>query len=197
MSTRHAEDQFDTALLLSMREDLQALHARTDARFSTLEQAVSVQADAIRDLSGEIKKLVVLRSASSPNADAGEQAPAVASPGASMADGDDVSSHWNYIIAKKGGYNNILYTTTQELLELGEDGIAFLEFLAHKRDIEVRDRLEQLQAEYQRLQGNQLQEHFQELWKSHYLLLKSKQSRTWKEDIFLAAFDAFIAWIQT
>ena len=110
---------------------------------------------------------------------------------------EEMGSNWNYIIARKGGYNNLLHITIQELLELGEDGADFLRYLTQERTVEIQHRLQQLQAEYQRLQGNQLQEHFQELWKSHYILLKNKQSRTWKEEIFLAAFDAFIAWVQT
>jgi len=196
MSTFQGEDQFDTALLLSMREELQILKSQTDERFSGLEEIVKSLAD-------DVKKLVVLRSAAHQDATIqeipppGKVSPKTAETTKPPVDIEDMSSSWNYLIAKKGGYNNLLYATVQELLELGEDGLAFLAFLAQKRETEVQQRLQQLQAEYQRLQGNQLQEHFRELWKSHYMLLKNKESRTWKEEIFLAAFDAFIAWIQS
>ncbi len=195
MGTFQGEDQFDTALLLTMREDLQALKSQTDARFSGLEEVLQGLAD-------DVKKLVVLRPTAQETPVDDEQSllpPPSDDHYASQEHGvdiEDAGSSWNYIIAKKGGYNNLLYITVQELLELGEDGISFLMFLSQKRALEVQRRLQQLRSEYQRLQGNQLQEHFQELWKSHYLLLKHKQSRTWEEDIFLAAFDAFISWIQ-
>ena len=196
MSTFQGEDQFDTALLLTMREELQTLRSQTDARFSGLEEALQGLAD-------DVKKLVVLQPPPQdpPVDDEQSLLPPPSDnhyihqePGVDV---EDVGSSWNYIIAQKGGYNNLLYVTIQELLDLGEDGIAFLAFLSQKRALEVQHRLQQLRSEYQRLQGNQLQEHFQELWKSHYLLLKHKQSRTWEEDIFLTAFDAFIIWIQT
>ena len=190
MSTFVGEDQFDTAILLTMREELQVLKLQTDARFSGLEEALTGMAD-------DVKKLVVLRPATPGKSVDNSESDDHQIPQKSIVDIEGVSSSWNYIIAKKGGYNNLLYITVQELLELGEDGISFLVFLSQKRTLEVQQRLQQLQSEYKRLQGNQLQEHFQELWKSHYMLLKKKQSRTWKEGIFLAAFDAFIAWIQT
>lgn len=200
MSTFQGEDQFDTALLLTMREELQDLKKQTDERLGRLEDAVAALAE-------DVKKLVVLRSAKTRlrDDDAGtdsgvmpqEPSSDVVPPAESLVDPEDVGGNWNYLIAKKGGYNNLLHIKVHELLELGENGIPFLAFLSQKRTTEIRHRLQQLQAEYQKLQGNQLQEHFRELWKSHYLLLKNKQARTWKEEIFLAAFDAFIAWIQT
>jgi hypothetical protein len=200
MSTFQGEDQFDTALLLTMREELHHLKTQTDERLGGLE-------DAIATLAEEVKKLVVLRSAETrlrgSGDGAGDEFPPqetsedVISPAEMIGDLEDVGGNWNYLIAQKGGYNNLLHIKVHELLELGENGTAFLTFLSQKRTTEVQNRLQQLQAEYQKLQGTQLQEHFRELWKSHYLLLKNKQARTWKEEIFLAAFDAFIAWIQT
>lgn len=196
MSMFRGEDQFDTALLLTMREDLQDLKTQTDQRFAELETI-------IKSLADDVKKLVVLRPADSvrgPESDTRVPAKSFAEVEIEtdgVADVEDISSNWNYIIVKKGGYNNLLHITVQELLELDEDGVNFLGYLAQRRTIEIQHRLQQLQAEYQRLQGNQLQEHFQELWRSHYILLKNKRSRTWKEEIFLAAFDAFISWIQT
>lgn len=193
MSTSSGEDLFDTALLLTMREELQAMKTQTEQRLAGLEETVQT-------LAADIKKLVVLRTVESTERKPAQKRQPQAGEGQKAPDADDsegISSQWNYIIAKKGGYNNLLYATVHELLELGEDSVNFLHFLVQKREYEVRQQLEQLQAEYQRLQGNQLQEHFRELWKSHYMLLKNKQTRTWKEEVFLAAFDAFISWLQT
>lgn len=199
MSMSSGEDLFDTALLLTMREDLQEMKTRTDQRLAELEETM-------KSLANDVKKLVVLRTV-----DSGDEEPKRRSaPSASKPpkegtkegteesiDIEDISSNWNYIIAKKGGYNDLLHSSVHELLDMGEDAVSFLTFLIQKREYEVRQQLHQLQAEYQRLQGNQLQEHFRELWKSHYMLLKHKKLRTWKEEVFLAAFDAFITWLQT
>jgi hypothetical protein len=195
MSSSSKEDLFDTALLLTLREELQDMKAQTDQRLTGLEQTV-------KTLASDIKKLVVLRTVESKEGKpAKERQPQFGNvqkiSDKEASDGEGISSQWNYIIARKGGYNNLLHVTVHELLELGENSVNFLLFLVQKREYEVRQQLEQLQAEYQRLQGNQLQEHFRELWKSHYMLLKNKQTRTWKEEVFLAAFDAFIAWLQT
>jgi hypothetical protein len=195
MSSSSKEDLFDTALLLTVREELQEMKAQTDQRLTGLEKMVNT-------LAGDIKKLVVLRTVEHKEEKPAENRQPQSDDLQKNSDNEapeseGISSQWNYIIARKGGYNNLLHVTVHELLELGEDSVNFLLFLVQKRQYEVQQQLEQLQAEYQRLQGNQLQEHFRELWKSHYMLLKNKQTRTWKEEVFLAAFDAFIAWLQT
>jgi hypothetical protein len=83
--------------------------------------------------------------------------------------------------------------TMQDLLNLGEDAVPFLLFLTEKRHQEVEESVAQLQEEFQKQEGNQLQEHFKNLWELHYNLLKKKMVRTWKEEVFLEAFDAFIS----
>ena len=77
---------------------------------------------------------------------------------------DGAYGPWEYVIAQKGGYNHVLYTTIRDLFALSEDPVQFLAFLVQKRDAEIKEQLEQLQAEYKRLKGSQLQEHFRELW---------------------------------
>ena len=109
---------------------------------------------------------------------------------------DALETSWNYFIAQKGGYDEILYMTVQDFLSQGIDPISFLVFLLKKRDKEVLDSLAHLQEEYKRLAGNHLQNHFTELWQLHHGILKKKLIRTWKEEIFLEAFEAFILWLQ-
>ncbi len=198
MSNLPENDQFDTALLLTLREEFQSVKAQT-ARY---EDRLAELENIIKDLAKDIKKLVVLRTVEAkdeiPDRDVGKQiSDTELSEEKSKVDVEEMNGNWSYVVAKKGGYNNILHIAVQDLFELEEDPIQFLTFLVQKRDYEIKERLQQLQAEYQKLQGSQLQEHFRELWKSHYTLLKSKQKRTWKEEIFLEAFDAFIAWLQT
>jgi len=190
------EDQFDIALLLTLREEFQVVKAQmmqNELRLTDLE-------NIIKELAKDIKKMVVLRTVAPHVEHLGEevQKQHVEIDLSTVPEGDveGLESNWSYVVAQKGGYNNILHLTVHELFSLGEGSIQFLTFLVQKREHEVKQRLRQLQAEYQKLQGSQLQEHFRELWKSHYALLKKKQSRTWKEEVFLESFDAFIAWIQ-
>ena len=109
---------------------------------------------------------------------------------------EGVNSNWNYFVAQKGGYDEVLYMTVQDFFNLESDPERFLAFLIGKRDEEVRESLLHLQTEYGKLEGNQLQKHFTELWELHHNLLKKKVLRTWKEEIFLEAFEAFLAWVQ-
>jgi hypothetical protein len=213
MSTLPADDQFDTALLLTLRDELQNIKSQTEDIKAQTEEVKSQTAhyehrlaeleDTVKELAKDIKKLVILRTVEAkdkkPDGEVKKQAPDVDKSDDKdnkKIDKEEMSSHWNYIVAQKGGYNSILRVTIRELFKLGEDSIQFLAFLAQKREAEIRQQLEQLQAEYKKLQGSQLQEHFGELWKSHYSLLKKKRARTWKEEIFLDAFDAFILWLQ-
>lgn len=190
------EDLFDTALLLTLRDELRELKTQNDQRLAEVE-------NTMKALANDVKKLVVLRTVETKSGDASPKSPAAPrkpeEPVASAApkEEEEDGSNWNYVIAKRGGYNTLLSQTVRDLLEMGADAVQFLNFLAQKRDYDVRQQLQQLQAEYQKLQGNQLQEHFRELWKSQYTLLKHKQARTWKEEVFLNAFDAFIEWLQT
>ena len=199
MKTLPETDQFDTALLLTLREELQMIKAQNtqhELRFTRLE-------DTIEDLARDIKKLIVLQAFETKEGGESDKESKKQPSSVELSadnevdvDGEGLSSNWSYLVVKKGGYNNLLYTTIRELFEFGEDPIQFLTFLVQKRQYEVQQRLQQLQAEYQKLTGSQLQEHFRELWKSHYILLKKKQNRSWKEEVFLEAFDAFIAWLQ-
>ncbi len=109
---------------------------------------------------------------------------------------EGVKSNWNYFVAQKGGYDEVLYMTMQDLLNLGEDSVQFLIFLAEKRHQEVVESVKQLQEEFQKQEGNQLQQHFKNLWELHHNLLKKKMVRTWKEEVFLNAFNTFISWLQ-
>jgi len=204
MNTPPKKDQFDTALLLTLCDELQNVKAQT-ANYENYEQRLAEIEDTIKDLAKDIKKLVILRTVETKgderDEDVKKQAPDKQTPDIDQGDEkkidvDEISSNWNYVVAKKGGYNNILHVTIQELFKLGESPIQFLAFLAQKRDHEIKQQMKQLQAEYKKLQGSQLQEHFGELWKSHYSLLKKKRTRTWKEEIFLDAFDTFIDWLQ-
>jgi len=86
--------------------------------------------------------------------------------------------------------------TMQDFLKLGENANDFLIFLRGKRDEEVKESLRHLQTEYENLGGHQLQQHFTELWELHHSLLKKKVIRTWKEEVFLEAFDAFLIGLQ-
>jgi chromosome segregation ATPase len=212
MSTLPTEDQFDTALLLTLRDGLQNIKAQTEdikaqteevkAQTAHYEDRLAELEDTVKELAKDIKKLVILRTVEAkdkkPDEEVKKQAPDSdkSDDKDKKIDAEEMGSHWNYIVAQKGGYNSILRVTIRELFNLGEDSIQFLAFLAQKRETEIRQQLEQLQAEYKKLQGSQLQEHFGELWKSHYSLLKKKRARTWKEEIFLDAFDAFILWLQ-
>ena len=213
MSTLPTDDQFDTALLLTLRDELQNIKAQAEEvksqtgeikdQTANYEHRLAELEDTVKELAKDIKKLVILRTVEAkdekPDGEIKKQAPDIDksdNKDDKKIDAEEISSYWNYVIAKKGGYNNILHVTIQELFKLGEDTVQFLAFLAQKREDEIRQQLEQLQAEYKKLQGSQLQEHFGELWKSHYSLLKKKRSRTWKEEIFLDAFDTFIDWLQ-
>ena len=109
---------------------------------------------------------------------------------------EGVKSNWNYFVAQKGGYDEVLYMTVQDFLNFEYNPEEFLSFLLEKRNEEVKDSLQHLQVEYENLEGNQLQNHFTELWELHHNLLKKKVIRTWKEEIFLEAFEAFLVWIQ-
>ncbi|MDY0093836.1 MAG: hypothetical protein RBT80_14175 [Candidatus Vecturithrix sp.] len=111
-------------------------------------------------------------------------------------DVEGVQSNWNYFVAQKGGYDEVLYMTVQDFLNFNGDPVKFLSFLLEKRTEEVKESLKHLQSEYENLEGNQLQTHFTELWELHHNLLKKKVIRTWKEEIFLEAFEAFLLWIQ-
>lgn len=188
------EDLFDTALLLTVRDELQAMKMQTDHRLTELETTV-------KTLAIDIKKLVVLRTVETK----GEGSEIKSSPPSpkkpehvvtTAAEIEEMGGNWDYFIAKRGGYNNLLSQTLRDLLEMGGESVNFLTFLVQKREYDIRQQVQQLQAEYQKLKGSQLQEHFRELWKSHYTLLKHKQVRTWKEEVFLSAFDAFIEWLQ-
>jgi hypothetical protein len=186
----------DSPVLTSLRQEVEALKTqsiRVDSRLERIEQTVQHLAQEIRDF---MASRTLDEKAVKPAAGQQASGMAEAEPDNEV-DVEGVTSNWNYIVAKKGGYNHILYVTVQELFELGKDPVQFLSFLVQKRETEIRMRFEQLQAEHQKLQGSQLQNHFKDLWKSHYTLLKKKQARTWKEEIFLEAFDAFIVWLQS
>lgn len=114
----------------------------------------------------------------------------------SQVDLEGVNNNWNYFIAQKGGYDEVLYLTVQDLLSLGEDSVEFLTFLCERRKQEVEETVTQLQEEFAKLEGNQLQQHFKSLWELHHSLLKKKMVRTWKEEVFLEAFETFISWMQ-
>ena len=109
---------------------------------------------------------------------------------------EGVNSNWNYFVAQKGGFDEVLYLSVQDLLSLGDDSVQFLTFLCERRKQEVEDTVDQLQEEFEKLQGNQLQQHFKSLWELHHSLLKKKMVRTWKEEVFLDAFETFISWMQ-
>lgn len=109
---------------------------------------------------------------------------------------EGVQSNWNYFVAQKGGYDEVLYMTVQDFLNFDYEPVEFFSFLLEKRTEEVKESLQHLQTEYENLEGNQLQKHFTELWELHHNLLKKKVIRTWKEEIFLEAFEAFLLWIQ-
>lgn len=111
-------------------------------------------------------------------------------------DMEGLRSAWSYFVAQKGGYDGVLYMTVQDFLNFEAHPVDFLAFLLEKRDNEVQETLEHLQTEYQKLQGSELQQHFRELWELHHNLLKKKIMRSWKEEIFLEAFDAFLSWLQ-
>ncbi len=106
-------------------------------------------------------------------------------------------TNWNYFVARRGGFDEVLYMTVQDFLDIEKkDPAQLLVFLLQKRDDEVEESLLHLKTEYGNLEGNQLQNHFTELWELHHNLLKKKIIRTWKEEIFLEAFDKFLQWIQ-
>ncbi len=105
--------------------------------------------------------------------------------------------NWEFFVAKNGGFDEILYMTVQDFLALKDiNPVQFVIFLAQKRDKEVDEGFRRLRAEYRKLEGNQLQSHFTKLWEQHHSLLKKKVIRTWKEEIFLEAFNKFINWLQ-
>lgn len=111
---------------------------------------------------------------------------------------DESDPNWNYFIAQKGGFDEILYMTVQDFLNLDrkKDTAQLLKFLLQKRNDEVKESFEHLRTEYDNLEGHQLQKHFTELWELHHNLLKKKIIRTWKEEIFLEAFDEFLTYLQ-
>ena len=114
------------------------------------------------------------------------------------AEDDESDPNWNYFIAQKGGFDEILYMTVQDFLNLDrkKDTAQLLKFLLQKRNDEVKESFEHLRTEYDNLEGHQLQKHFTELWELHHNLLKKKIIRTWKEEIFLEAFDEFLTYLQ-
>jgi len=195
MKTFPEEDQFLDALLLALREDVQRMQTQSVTNEQRLVQVETM----LTELTQNVKKILEL-----PTFNARQAAPVqpvqpaqpAERPSSAPVEAELFSDKWNYFIAQRGGYNTILRITIQELLKLGDDPVHLLTFLIQTRQREIAEQLRQLQEEYQRLQGTQLQQHFRELWKSHYVLLKKKKARNWKEEIFLAAFDAFIAWLQ-
>ena len=105
--------------------------------------------------------------------------------------------NWEFFVAQKGGFDEVLYMTVQDFLGFSEKNPAQLvNFLTQKRDKEVNESFQHLRTEYENLDGNQLQNHFTQLWELHHSLLKKKIIRTWKEEIFLEAFNEFISWLQ-
>lgn len=105
--------------------------------------------------------------------------------------------NWEFFVAQKGGFDEVLYMTVQDFLGFpGQDPAQLVKFLIQKRDKEVEDSFQHLRTEYENLDGNQLQSHFRKLWQLHHNLLKKKIIRTWKEEIFLQAFNRFINWLQ-
>ena len=105
--------------------------------------------------------------------------------------------NWDFFVAQKGGFDEVLYMTVQDFLGFGaKDPAKLVGFLTQKRDKEVTESFQHLCAEYENLDGNQLQSHFTQLWQLHHNLLKKKIIRTWKEEIFLEAFNQFINWLQ-
>ena len=110
----------------------------------------------------------------------------------------DADTNWNYFIAQKGGFDEVLYMTVQDFLNVDRkrDASQLLAFLLQKRNKEVEESFQHLKTEYENLEGHQLQKHFTELWDLHHSLLKKKIIRTWKEEIFLEAFDQFLKWLQ-
>ncbi|PIE35718.1 hypothetical protein CSA56_03115 [candidate division KSB3 bacterium] len=105
--------------------------------------------------------------------------------------------NWNYFISQRGGFDEVLYMTVQDFFSIEKQNPAqLLAFLLQRRDAEVEESLQHLKKEYENLERNLLQDHFTELWELHHNLLKKKIIRTWKEEIFLEAFDKFIRWIQ-
>ncbi len=110
----------------------------------------------------------------------------------------DAETNWNYFIAQKGGFDEALYMTVQDFLNVDRkrDAAQLLSFLLQKRNKEVDESFQHLKTEYENLEGHQLQKHFTELWDLHHSLLKKKIIRTWKEEIFLEAFDQFLKWLQ-
>jgi hypothetical protein len=190
-----SEPDDSKSFLSWLRDEFQSIKAQNvqhELQLARLE-------DTIKDLAQDIKKLVTLWILEVNDEDFDgsprKQHPHV-DDSMHQVDVEGITSNWDYIVVKKGGYNNVLYTPVRELFQLEENPVEFLAFLVQKRENDIQQRLEQLQAEYQKLQGSQLQEHFRELWESHYTLLKKKRARTWKEEIFLEAFDAFLAWLQ-
>ena len=110
---------------------------------------------------------------------------------------EEVEVNWEYFVAQKGGFDEVLYMTVQDFLGLREkEPDRLVKFLLEKRDQEVEGSFQHLRTEYENLEGNQLQDHFTKLWELHHNLLKKKIIRSWKEEIFLAAFDRFISWLQ-
>ncbi|GAK50244.1 hypothetical protein U14_01471 [Candidatus Moduliflexus flocculans] len=110
----------------------------------------------------------------------------------------DADTNWNYFIAQKGGFDEVLYMTVQDFLNVDRkrDASQLLALLLQKRNKEVEESFQHLKTEYENLEGHQLQKHFTELWDLHHSLLKKKIIRTWKEEIFLEAFDQFLKWLQ-
>lgn len=110
----------------------------------------------------------------------------------------DAETNWNYFIAQKGGFDEVLYMTVQDFLNVDRkrDASQLLALLPQKRNKEVEESFQHLKTEYENLEGHQLQKHFTELWDLHHSLLKKKIIRTWKEEIFLEAFDQFLKWLQ-
>jgi hypothetical protein len=192
---RFSEHDDYVSLLILLREEFQNLktqNGQQELRLARLEDTINV-------LARDLKKLVTIWMFKSPDEHVVGHAKRT-SPRDELVPPqpltDEAQGPWEYVIAQKGGYNHVLYLTIRDLFGLPEAPVQFLAFLVQKRDTEIKQQLEQLQAEYKKLKGSELQKHFKELWKSHYTLLKKKQGRTWKEEIFLEAFDALLAWLQ-
>jgi DNA-binding transcriptional regulator GbsR (MarR family) len=192
---RFSEQDDYVSLLILLREEFQNLktqNGQQELRLARLE-------DTLNALAQDLKKLATLGMSKLQDEHVAghfKRTSPCGEPVPPQNFTNEAQGSWEYVAAQKGGYNHVLYTTIRDLFALPEDPVQFLTFLVQKRDTEIKQQLEQLQAEYKKLKGSQLQEHFRELWKSHYTLLKKKQGRTWKEEIFLEAFDALLAWLQ-
>ncbi len=105
--------------------------------------------------------------------------------------------NWEFFVAQKGGFDEMLYMTVQDFLGIHEkNSDRLVKFLIQKHAKEVEESFQHLRTEYENLEGSQLQSHFTKLWELHHKLLEKKIIRTWKEEIFLEAFNRFIRLLQ-